>query len=115
MANLADANVARRLRLGIASLALGLVLAVVFDRLNASRLAYVSLFLPFFLSANSFFQAIFQTCGFSAWFGLRQTDCGSERIADSQELRSVRIQGYKQIGYSVLAAAVLTVAFQFSV
>jgi len=109
--NLADVNVARRLRFGIASLAVGLALAVLFDRYDAGRLLRLSLFVPFFLSSNAFFQGLYQTCGFSAFAGRRHTGCGSERIANAAELRSVRVRGRRQITFSILAAAALTASF----
>ena len=64
--NLSDHNVTRRLRWGIILLLTALVLAAAFERLGLPRSSRVWLFVPFFLSGNAFFQAIFKTCGFSA-------------------------------------------------
>jgi hypothetical protein len=112
--NLTDVNVARRLRIGIACLALGLGLAILFEKMHAAPLFRLALFVPFFVSANAFFQGVFETCGFSAFAGLRMTGCGSERIADRTELRSVRARGMKQIGLAIVAALALTALFVFA-
>jgi hypothetical protein len=109
--NLTDSNVARRLRVGITALAVGLATAVVFRLRGASPAVELLLFVPFFISANSFFQAMFMTCGYSALAGVRHTPQGTERIADKQELRLVRSRGLKQIGFAFLCAAALTASF----
>jgi len=109
--NLADVNVARRLRFGIAALGLGLVLAVTLERSGASPGLRWVLLAPFFLSANAFFQGMFRTCGFSAWAGFRHRGGVRERIADTAELRSVRAQGLKQVGYAIVTATALTGSF----
>ncbi len=109
--NLADVNVARRLRFGIVALGLGLALAVTLERSGASPSLRWVLLVPFFLSANGFFQGMFQTCGFSAWAGFRQTGCGSERIANTAELRSVRARGLKQVCFAIVTATALTGSF----
>jgi hypothetical protein len=111
--NLTDTNVVRRLRFGIATLALGLVGAVVLKVSGASPNVRMFLFVPFFVSANSFFQAIYMTCGYSALSGMRHTHNGTERIADRGELRSVRARGLRQIGLSFLFASALTATFLF--
>lgn len=111
MTNLEDANVVRRLRVGIASLALGLALAVLFAKVGASQLLRLTLFVPFFLSANCFFQTIYQTCGFSAWLGVRQTCQGQERIADRRELALTRARGLKQVLVATVVACGLTALF----
>lgn len=113
-ANLADVNVARRLRYGIVCLGLGLVLAVVFERSHASPYLRGLLFVPFFFSANAFFQGASQTCGFSAFAGVRHTGDCRERIADSEELKALRARGLRQIGLSLMAALALTTSFLFS-
>lgn len=109
--NLADENVERRLRAGIVTLFVALVLAVFFEQTGASSLARLSLFFPFFFSANSFFQGLYKTCGFAALSGCRQSEHGSERIADPVELRAVRERGRKQIALSAVAALTLTLTF----
>lgn len=109
--NLSDANVTRRLRVGIIMLMAGLILAAAFEKLNAAPLTRVWLFLPFFLAENAFFQAIHKTCGFSAMKGVRHTAEGDERIADRAELDACRCRGKTQILHSFCAAAVLTALF----
>jgi len=107
--NLSDVNVARRLRLGIVSLAVGLVAAVWLKASGAASGAW--LLLPaaaLFVAANFFFQAIYMTCGYSALSGVRHTGLGTERIADKSELRSVRIRGLKQIALAFLCASLLS-------
>lgn len=109
--NLEDANVVRRLRVGIASLALGLALAVFFAKVNASQNVRLSLFVPFFVSANFFFQTIYQTCGYSAWRGVRHTCQGQERIADRRERALIRARGLKQVVVATVVACGLTGLF----
>lgn len=111
--NLTDTNVARRLRFGIAMLAVGLLGAIFLQRLEISRAVRLALFVPFFLSTNSFFQGFYMTCGWSALSGVRHTAGGVERIASKNELRSVRARGFRQIGFAFLAAALLTMSFTF--
>lgn len=109
--NLSDVNVARRLRFGIVALAAALAGALVCERLNVARGVRLFLFVPFFVFTNSFFQAMYMTCGWSAFAGKRHTPRGAERIADRHELRSVRARGLRQIGLAFLGAAALTTSF----
>jgi hypothetical protein len=103
--NLTAANVVRRLRLGILTLALGLVTAVWLKDSGAASGAWLLLpIVPLFVAANFFFQAMYMTCGYSALSGVRHTRGGTERIADRGELRSVRIRGVKQIALAFLCA-----------
>lgn len=109
--NLSDTNVTRRLRVGIVMLMVALALAAVFEKLDASPLTRLWLFLPFFLAENAFFQAIHKTCGFSAMKGMRHTAEGDERIADRAELDACRCRGRLQLMHSLCAAAALTALF----
>jgi len=111
--NLTDANVARRLRVGIMTLALGLGCAITLKLSEASPGVRLLVFIPFFISANVFFQAIFMTCGYSALAGMRHTAHGQERIASRGDLRMVRARGVKQILLSFVVAAMLTATFLF--
>lgn len=105
--NLTDANVVRRLRLGIVTLGLGLVTAVWLKEAGASGPWLLLSLAPLFIAANFFFQAIYMTCGYSALSGVRHTGLGTERIADKGELRSVRIRGLKQIVLALLCTYAL--------
>ena len=106
--NLTDVNVARRLRLGIVTLAVGLVTAVWLKATNAASGVWLLLpVVPLFVAANFFFQAIYMTCGYSALSGVRHTGLGTKRIADKGELRSVRIRGMKQIVAALLCTYLL--------
>jgi hypothetical protein len=107
-ANLSDANVARRLRAGIVLLALALAVAAVLEARSASHLSRLALFPLLFVAANAFFQAIYRTCGFSAWRGFRHTVEGEERIADPHALRLSRARGRKQLIHALLSALALT-------
>lgn len=109
--NLTDANVARRLRVGIVTLALGLGCAIALKLSGASPGVQLLLFIPFFISANVFFQAILMTCGYSALAGMRHTAHGQERIASRVDLRTVRARGIKQIILSFIVAAMITASF----
>jgi hypothetical protein len=109
--NLTDVNVARRLRVGIVSLAIGLGCAELLKLMDASPIVRVLLFVPFFISANAFFQAMYMNCGYSALAGRRHTAHGTERIADSRERRAVRARGIWQIALAFVGAAALTASF----
>jgi hypothetical protein len=112
--NLTDANVARRLRWGILTLALGLLTAAWLKESGAASGAWLLLpIIPLFIAANFFFQAIYMTCGYSALSGVRHTGAGTERIADRGELRSVRIRGMKQIALASLCAYLIVWALLF--
>jgi hypothetical protein len=111
--NLTDANVTRRLRLGIATLAIGLICAEALKAANAGPVLRLLLFIPFFISANAFVQAMYMNCGYSALAGRRHTAHGTERIADKGELRSVRVLGLWQIALAFVCASALTATFVF--
>jgi len=106
--NLTDANVVRRLRLGILTLAVGLLTAAwLKESGHASGVWLLLPIVPLFIAANFFFQAMYMTCGYSALTGVRHTGAGKERIADRSELHSVRMRGLKQIGLACLFAYLL--------
>lgn len=109
--NLGDENVTRRLRAGIVALFLGLGWALVLERTNADWPLRLTLFLPFFVSVNAFFQGMLKNCGFSAYRGCRQTLYGQERIADRAELEKVKARGRVQLFVSFFVALALTLCF----
>ncbi len=109
--NLSDHNVTRRLRWGIILLLTALVLAAAFERLGLPRSSRVWLFVPFFLSGNAFFQAIFKTCGFSAIQGTRHTMHGVEKVADCETRRKALARGKRQLALSFAGSFVLTLMF----
>lgn len=109
--NLSQANVTRRLRIGVGFLMLALLLAAMFEKLDLPVAHRLWLFVPFFLAQNAFFQAIYKTCGFSALRGVRMTPHGPERVADAQRRKAALRQGKKQLIYSCIGAAALTALF----
>jgi hypothetical protein len=57
LANIGPKEIRKRRLLGIAMLALGVVLAVVFARADVGRGSYAALFLPFWIGSLALFQA----------------------------------------------------------
>lgn len=94
-------------------MAIGLGCAEVLKLTGASPMARLFLFVPFFISANAFFQAMYMNCGYSALAGRRHTAEGTERIADRGERRSVRARGVWQIALAFVGASALTASFVF--
>ena len=109
--NLSDAEITRRLRVGIVMLMVALALAAIFERFGVSTWNRLWLFAPFFLAENAFFQAVHKTCGFSALRGIRHSEDGDERIADPKVRQACQCRGKAQILHSVLSAAALTGLF----
>lgn len=88
--NLGDVPQDRRLRMGAASVALGLVLAVAMLKLGASPALRLLLTVPFFFGAFGLYQGLFRTCPGLAAQGLRDNGDGPTPIADPDELARVR-------------------------
>ena len=56
-ANIGPKEIRKRLLMGVATLAMGVVLTIVFAHADVSRGWYAALFLPFWMGTLAFFQA----------------------------------------------------------
>lgn len=109
--NLGDLLQERRLRLGAASFALGLVLAVVLVKLGAPPALRLVLAIPFVIGASGLYMGLFRTCGGLAARGLRDTGDGPTPIVDPEELRRVRVTALKVTALALVTGALATSLF----
>ncbi|MDB4941643.1 MAG: hypothetical protein JWP97_1177 [Labilithrix sp.] len=103
-----------QLRVGLAGLAMALVLAALLGRADASPVEHASralVFLPFFVGTYGVLASFYKTCGVHALSGTRSTAGGSEPVADRSELRAQRRLGAMVVLGSALVAAGATALF----
>lgn len=106
--NLGDKAQNRRLRMGLVSVALGLVLAVVMVQTGASSLARLGLFVPFFFGAFGALQGLFRTCNGAASKDVRITDDGEEKLLESSDRERIRREGRMVVLGSFATAGMAT-------
>ena len=106
--NLGDGPQNARIRFGVASLGVGLLLAVVAVELRAPRAVFLLLFLPFFAGATALSMGLTRTCTALAAGGMRNLGDGRERVVDPRERHALRLRGLRVALYGFVAAAVAT-------
>jgi hypothetical protein len=100
--NLDDRAQNAQLRVGVATMFLGLAVSVVLHKQGASPLAHLALIPIFLVGSYGMAAGLARTCGITALTGRRRTEHGPEPIADRRELAAVRKRGLAVIGGSLL-------------
>lgn len=109
--NIDSAGVDRRLRMGIVTMGLSLLLLVALSVLRVhwafSFFAVPPLYGSFLLT----YQAGMRVCSFKARHGKRDVGYGEEKVADRREIAALRRRGRTIQFLSVASAAVVAVGF----
>ena len=98
----------KRLGIGLVSLGMGLILALLFRSAQVDRIWFTILFLPFFGGMLGLIQSREKTCAFLAEQGLRNMDEGQGKVADSKAAAHLKRRGRGILVKSALAAFLLT-------
>jgi hypothetical protein len=94
------------LRMGVAFVAVALVLAVILGASGASAFARLVVFVPLFLGVYGLRAGLEKTCGFCAIARRRIAEDGPEPVTDPAEIQSSRRVGMRVIALSAGVAAV---------
>jgi hypothetical protein len=97
-----------QLRVGVATLALGLAGAMAMNARGAGPGTHLALLPLFFVGAYGIVAGLSRTCGVTGIAGRRLTAMGTERIADRAELAAVRRRGAKVVATSLFVAVLVT-------
>ena len=108
LANISELGVNSRLKRAVIGVGITLVAMILLVTLHAPRFAIALLFIPFFVTINLAFQALFKTCSFMAVQGMRDMGDGHEKLASCTESAALRARGRKIFLVSALAAAAAT-------
>jgi hypothetical protein len=108
VANIGLAERRKRHRLGVAALALGVVVVVVARTLDLGAWASVAGALAFFVGFLGVFQARARTCVALAALGARNMDAGAEAIDDLAELDASKAEARRVVVRSAIATIVVT-------
>jgi hypothetical protein len=98
-----------QLRVGVATLAVGLAAAMAMNSHDAGPRMHMALLPLFFVGAYGIVAGLSRTCGVTGIAGRRLTATGTERIADREELVAVRRRGAKVVATSLFVAVLVTV------
>jgi hypothetical protein len=98
----------RRIRVGVAFLALGLLLGGLLVAIAVARPWRLVVFAPLWIGAIGIFQAREKTCVALVARGERNMDAGVETVSDPVELQRLRQQARTVYLRSLVVAAILT-------
>lgn len=98
----------KRIRIGTALLAAGVVLAGVLLALDVSRALRAVVFIPFAAAGIGLFQVRYRTCVVFAKRGVRDMDQGEVPVTDARELEQITRQARMVYAQGLGLALVLT-------
>jgi preprotein translocase subunit Sec61beta len=114
IANIGPRQRRRRVMIGGASLAAGVVFTALVLAAGTSREWRLPAFVPIWAGMLSLLEARARTCVVLSARGMRNMDSGNERFTDEDELGQVRVQA-RRVHAQAFVAAVLITAMIFAI
>lgn len=108
LSNIGQRGIDLRLKRAVVGVGSTLIVMIVLSVLRAPPWALAFLFLPFFVTLNLAYQALFKTCSYMATRGMRDLGDGSEKIANPAEAAAMRARGRTILFASFATALVAT-------